>query len=67
MGKQFTARELSVYWNVPIRSVYRILREYQIPVVRLGKLIRCDQKDIADFIQRQKVSLRTSLTKLETK
>lgn len=44
-----TAEELGKRWQVPTSHVYRLAREGQIPVVRLGRYVRFNPDVISKF------------------
>ena len=49
--RYFTPEDLSTILNVPISSVYRMLREQKIKGIRIGNLWRVARTDLDTFIQ----------------
>jgi len=48
-GQLLTAEELSARWKVPTSQVYRLVRNGQIPCVRLGRYVRFNPAVIERF------------------
>jgi excisionase family DNA binding protein len=48
--KYFTPEEISNILNLPISSVYRMLREKKLPGMRIGNLWRISKTDLDAFI-----------------
>jgi excisionase family DNA binding protein len=54
-----TAEQLATRWQVPQSHVYRLTREHQVPVVRLGRYYRYR----LDAIERFELGERDAATK----
>ena len=49
--RYFTPEDVSTILNVPLSSVYRMLREQMIKGIRIGNLWRVSKTDLDTFIQ----------------
>ena len=51
-----TEQELADRWRMSIRSIRRMRNAGDLPYVRIGRLVRFDPNDIAEWLERQKGS-----------
>lgn len=51
-----TEQELADRWRMSIRSIRRMRNAGDLPYVRIGRLVRFDPNDIAEWLERQKDS-----------
>jgi len=48
-GRLLTAEQLAERWQVPTSQVYRLVRNGQVPCVRLGRYVRFNPAAIEAF------------------
>lgn len=55
MNKLLTPAQLAEIFQIPLVSVYRFLKREDIPMIRLGRLIRVDESDLKDWLARKSI------------
>ena len=53
--KLLTVKQAAEYLNLPVSSVYRLVEQQQIEVVRIGRSIRIRPAALEQFLRRQTV------------
>ena len=48
-----TMQEVAEYLKVAVRTVYGLVREGEIPVFKVGRVMRCRRSDVEAFISQQ--------------
>jgi excisionase family DNA binding protein len=54
MNRLLTAEEIAERLNVPTSWVYSAARNGELPAVRLGRYVRFDESDVADWVDAQR-------------
>jgi len=50
----YTVPETARALRLSTRSVFRLIQRGELPVVRVGRALRLDPRDLAEFVERQK-------------
>jgi len=49
-------KECSLYLNLHLKSIYRLISQYEIPAVKIGGSVRVDLKALNEKLERQEAN-----------
>lgn len=54
MNQLLTVKQVQEYLNISRSATYNLLNSKMIPIIRIGTAIRVDEKDLEDYIKKEK-------------
>lgn len=66
MDKLLTAKDIAEVLKISERAAYTLMERRELPVVKIGRLIRVTPEDLTDFVQRNRIEVQWAYARRKT-